>query len=81
MGKHNHTDLIYWSFYSALRHVSAVYVSYLHLGISSQKEQKGERPLLTKTGDDGLCRQPKHVAALNKGPIYWMYIYIVVYVG
>jgi len=36
------------------------------------QHQKEQRPLLTKSGDNGRCRRPKHVATLNKGPIYWI---------
>jgi hypothetical protein len=47
MDKHNHIDLTYWFFYSAL-HVWPVYISHHQVGTGSQKELKNkERPLLT----------------------------------
>jgi hypothetical protein len=36
--------------YLFLLHVSAVYISHHQVGISSQKEQKRERPVLTNIG-------------------------------
>ena len=34
--KHNHTDLTHWFFFSALLHVSAVYISHHQVSNSSQ---------------------------------------------